>query len=88
MTELYFRGDSWEQVGGLPDDAVLLVRSVGTENVRDVTEGIRAYDAAKGKQTLYFMAAERKDDVKFYVKKDEVKDITDFIKPLLGDGTK
>lgn len=39
----YFHGKSWEEIDGLPDDASLLVRSVGTQNVHDIEEGIRTY---------------------------------------------
>lgn len=32
------------------------------------------------------MAAERKDDVQFYVKKDDVADLRKFLKARLGNG--
>jgi len=85
---MYFRGNSWEQVPGLPPDASLLVRSVGTDNVQDVTAGIRIYEEETGKQIPYIMAMERKDDVKFYVPKEQLTYIITFLRARLGSGKK
>ena len=82
----YFHGGSWEECAGLPDDASLLVRSLGTENVHDTEDGIRTYARETGKGVPYIMAVERKDDVKFYVPKDAAEDLRNFLKAHLGDG--
>lgn len=84
----YFHGGSWGEVSGLPSDSSLLVRSVGTENVRDIEEGIRAYKQEIGKNVPYIMAAERKDDVEFYVPKKDIQDLRNFLRARLGDGKK
>jgi len=86
----YFHGRSWQECDGdkLPKDASLLVRSVGTDNVRDLEEGIRAYESQTGKVVPYIMAAERKDDVQFYVPKDELADLRKFLIAKLGEGKK
>lgn len=84
----YFHGGSWQECEGdkLPKDASLLVRSVGTENVRDLEEGIRAYKQETGRDIPYIMAAERKDDVEFYVQKGDVADLRKFLMARLGNG--
>ena len=82
----YFHGGSWQECGGLPDDASFLVRSLGTENVRDIEDGIRAYKETTGKDVSYIMAAERKDDVEFYVPKDKVQELMKFLQAKLGNG--
>ena len=60
----YFRGGDWQEFDALPDDATLLVRSLGTDNVSKVEDVLRE------QKIPYFMAAERKDDVRFYVEKE------------------
>ena len=57
----YFRGGDWQEFDALPDDATLLVRSVGTDNVSKVEDVLRE------QKIPYFMAAERKDYVRFYL---------------------
>ena len=73
----YFRGGDWIEFDFLPEDSVLLVRSVGLENVRKIE------DALRSQQIPYFMAAERKDDVSFYVQKENRNDIEGLVKNYL-----
>jgi hypothetical protein len=73
----YFRGGDWQEFDGLPDDAVLLVRSVGTKNVQKVEDALREQNIS------YFMAAERKDDVQFYVKKESRDEIEKAVRQYL-----
>jgi len=55
---------------GLPDDAQLLVRAVGSDNISQIERGLRKHG------TPYFSAAEYKTDVSFYVPKDKHEEIT------------
>ncbi|MBI4017246.1 MAG: hypothetical protein HY363_06160 [Candidatus Aenigmarchaeota archaeon] len=85
---IYFCGHSWQQISRLPKDAAFLVRSVGTENVSDLETGISEYEKKTGKKIPYVMVMIRKDDVRFYVQRKYLKDITDFLKPRVGSGRK
>ncbi|MEK6899907.1 MAG: hypothetical protein AABX05_02170 [Nanoarchaeota archaeon] len=73
----YFKGESWQEMSELPDDAVLLVRSTGLDYVRKVEEALR------NQKIPYFIAAERKDEVNFYVEKDRRDDFEKLVKAYL-----
>ncbi|HLD39910.1 MAG TPA: hypothetical protein VJB13_02105 [Candidatus Nanoarchaeia archaeon] len=73
----YFRGGDWQEFDALPDDATLLVRSVGTDNVSKVEDVLRE------QKIPYFMAAERKDDVRFYVEKERRDEIEKVVREYL-----
>ena len=73
----YFRGGDWQEFDALPDDATLLVRSLGTDNVSKVEDVLRE------QKIPYFMAAERKDDVRFYVEKERRDEIEKVVREYL-----
>lgn len=74
----YFRGGDWQEFNGLPDDAVLLVHSVGTDNVKKIEE------ALQNQRVSYFMGAARKDDVSFYVQKERRDEVERLVKDYLA----
>jgi len=74
----YFNGRGWQEFDELPGDVVLLVRSVGIDNVRILE------DALREQKIPHFMAAERKDDVSFYVQEEQRDEIEIQIKLYLS----
>ena len=69
----YFNS-SWQEVDELPDDAVLLVRSVGLKHVDMTNEALMKHTIS------YFTAAVRKDDVGFYVQKERRDEVERLVK--------
>ena len=74
----YFRGGDWQEFDQLPDDATLLVSSMGTDNVRKVEDVLRE------QKITYFMAAERKDDVSFYVQEGQRNEVERIVRQYLS----
>ena len=70
----YFRGRDWQEFEELPDDAVLLVRSVGLKHVDMTSQALREYAIP------YFTAAEYKDNVQFYVQKERLNEVEKLVK--------
>lgn len=54
---------NWNELEGIPNNATLLVRAVGTYHVDIIYEALRVYAVP------FCTAATRKDDVSFYVDK-------------------
>ncbi len=61
----------------MPDDAVLLVRSIGTDNVK------RLEDALLEQKVPYFIGAARKDEVSFYVQRERRDEVERLVKDYL-----
>ncbi len=70
----YFRGGDWQEYDELPDDSVLLVRSVGLEHVARTNEALMKH------KIPYFTGALRKDDVNFYVQKERRDEIEQLVR--------